>query len=56
MKQPPKRRPCELYQVNRRAPDFTCDLPAGHTEAHRDPRTGLRWRPRGLPGWLKRKS
>ncbi len=37
---------CPEYQANRRVSDFACDLAAGHTEAHRDPRTGMRWRPR----------
>jgi hypothetical protein len=35
---------CEENQPNKHAPDFTCDLKAGHSEPHRDPRSGLRWR------------
>lgn len=44
---------CTEIQVNRKVPDFKCDLRRGHTEPHRDPRTGTRWRhpklPRGIP-------
>lgn len=43
---------CPRYKVNRRVPDFTCNLGFGHSDAHRDPVTGQRWghpdRPYGL--------
>ena len=41
-------KPCEEWQENRRVPDFTCNLRAGHGDAHTDPRTGTRWRGRGM--------
>lgn len=37
---------CREQQVNKKVPDFHCDLRAGHSEPHRDPATGKRWRHR----------
>lgn len=35
---------CPETKVNRRVPDFRCNLGMGHTSPHRDPVTGIRWR------------
>lgn len=40
---------CTMTKVNMHAPDFACNLAAGHSEPHRDPATGTRWRHPGQP-------
>jgi hypothetical protein len=40
-------RQCNEEQVNRKVPDFHCNMRAGHTDAHTDPDTGIRWKHRG---------
>lgn len=62
----PELKTCSEVQVNRRAPDFTCDIQGGMGhKVHHDPTTGQRWSRRGLPPFrtksyanakLKRKS
>ena len=45
---------CGEHQPNRHAPDFTCNLKQGHTEPHRDPRTGTRWNHPKLPRGVRK--
>lgn len=48
---------CPERQENSiRVPDFECKLEAGGHNVHVDPRTGLRWGLRGIPGCLKKKK
>lgn len=43
------KRPCIAVKYNRRTHDFTCDKGLGHTDAHRDPTTGMSWKYPALP-------
>ena len=43
------KRVCTESKRNAHAPDFHCDLKAGHGEPHRDPLTGLRWQHPRVP-------
>lgn len=45
---------CIETQHNAHAHNFACNLGAGHSEPHRDPATGLRWRHPSVPHGMRK--
>ena len=45
---------CTMVKTNAHVHDFACNLGAGHSEPHRDPITGTRWRHPAQPYGMRK--